>query len=392
MKSGILFILAIMLTSLLQAKSEKLTIRIAEFPVYTPEDAPIYLTGNFNNWNPADSKYLLKKTAGSYWIKIDIWAIEKLEYKFTRGSWATVEKGINGEEIANRIWQKSANKWEIKAKIANWRDFVSEENEQPHSLTGNIIVQENFYLPQLDRYRTLRIYLPPDYDSSKNRYPVLYMHDGQNLFDKSTSYAGEWKIDETLEKHYNQHLKNGVIVVGIDNHSAKRLDEYSPWTNAEYKAGGEGDKYVEFIAETLKPWIDSHYRTKVEAEFTGIAGSSMGGLISLYAGARYPQLFSRLGIFSPAFWFSREEMLAYLTKYPLLKSSRVYIDVGTQEGDNLQQRDAYLNDARQMYEFLLKSGLDEKNIRLIISEGDGHNETAWAKRFPAAFLWLWQDF
>ena len=392
MRSVYFLLLAFMMTMLLHAKQRELTIEIESLPDNTPDNAQIYLAGNFNNWNPADPAYLLYKTAGSYQIKIEIGAMERLEYKFTRGSWATVEKAVNGAEITNRIWQKSDNDSIITIIIANWRDFVSEPAKGQHSLTGQVITQEDFYIPQLERKRTIRLYLPPDYDNSEERYPVLYMHDGQNLFDNSTSFAGEWQVDETLERLYHQHIMNGVIVVGIDNHPTKRLDEYSPWYNEEYKSGGEGAKYVEFIVETLKPWIDSHYRTKVEAEHTGIAGSSMGGLISLYAGSRYPQVFSRLGIFSPAFWFAKDELLEYLIKYPLLKSNRVYIDVGTAEGNTPKQRAAYLNDAKDIYKFLGKSGMPENNIRMDIAEGAGHNETAWAKRFPDAIRWLWESF
>jgi predicted alpha/beta superfamily hydrolase len=391
MRSVYFILLALLMTMLLQAKQRQLLIEIESLPDNTPDDAQIYLAGNFNNWNPADPAFLLHKTADSYQIKIQIGAFENLEYKFTRGSWATVEKAGNGAEIANRSWQVSDNDSVLAVTITNWRDFVAEPAKGPHTLTGQVIAHENFYMPQLERYRTIRLYLPPDYDNSEERYPVLYMHDGQNLFNTSTSFAGEWKVDETLEQLYHQHIMNGVIVVGIDNHPTKRLDEYSPWYNEEYKSGGEGEKYVEFLVETLKPWIDSHYRTKVEAEHTGIAGSSMGGLISLYAGSRYPQVFSRLGIFSPAFWFAKEELLEYLIKYPLLKNSRVYIDVGTAEGNNPQHRAAYLNDAKEFYTFLSKSGQSEENIKLIIAEGAGHNEHAWAKRFPDATLWMWKS-
>ncbi len=161
---------------------------------------------------------------------------------------------------------------------------------------------ESFIIPQLNRERRIWMYLPPDYEVSNEAYPVVYMHDAQNLFDETTSYSGEWSVDETLDRLFkDKNLK--LIVVGIDNGGEKRLDEYSPWKNEKY-GGGEGDAYLDFVVNTLKPYIDNNFNTLKDKTNTAIIGSSMGGLISHYAALKYPEVFGKIGVYSPAFWFS----------------------------------------------------------------------------------------
>ena len=172
---------------------------------------------------------------------------------------------------------------------------------KPGTAQPNVhVLPTPFLIPGLNRERTVRIYLPPGYEQGTRRYPVLYMHDGQNLFDDATAYAGEWGIDETLnELAKSRGLE--LIVVGIDNGGAERIHELNAWDNPQF-GKGEGEQYTAFIVEVLKPWIDQHYRTRPDRRHTAIMGSSMGGLISSYAISRYPQVFGKAGIFSPAYW------------------------------------------------------------------------------------------
>lgn len=276
---------------------------VVEVPDYTPEGDSIYIAGDFNGWNPGDENYKLKRRADGKWeITLSFQKGRKIEFKFTRGSWETVEKGKNGEEIPNRVLviEKEGT---YEFKVYHWRDYVEETGVGTHTIVGNIITFK-MKIPQLDnRERRIWVYLPPDYNQSNRRYPVLYMHDGQNLFDQATSFAGEWQVDETLERLFKEK-GFAIIVVGIDNGGERRIDEYSPWVNSEYGRGGEGDAYVRFIVETLKPYIDSKYRTLPNE--TGIMGSSLGGLISIYAGFKYPEVFKYVGAMSSAFWFNPE--------------------------------------------------------------------------------------
>lgn len=247
------------------------------------------------------------------------------------------------------------------------------------------------------RTRTIRVWTPSL--ALGRRYPVLYMHDAQNLFrDEEATYGTCWRLGETLTR-----LGLDLIVVGIDsNHEGLgRLDELSPWVNDEIQhkgvgidrpVGGEGDAYLDFLVHQLKPQIDAAYPTLPRRETTFLAGSSMGGLASLYGACRHPEVFGRAACFSSAFWFATTPLLAFLKNSPL--PDRVYLDVGTAEGSrqhNEEERLRYVNDSRDVYEALAARGWGSDRLRLVIDEGGQHNEAAWARRLPAALSWWLSD-
>ena len=249
-----------------------------------------------------------------------------------------------------------------------------------HTATAQVkVVDDSLLIPGLNRHRKVWIYLPPSYAKSNKRYPVLYMHDGQNLFDDYYSYAGEWGVDETLDSLYK---KNGfeLIVVGIDNGSEKRMNEYSPWKN-ERVGEAEGAAYMEFVVQTVKPLIDKNYRTLPDVKNTGIMGSSMGGLISHYALFQYPTVFSKAGIFSPSYWFS-EESYKFTTKDKLNKDQKIFLSLGEREHRNMT------NDLMRMYNQLLEAGFPEGQLSLAVVREGRHQEAFWRKEFAAAVLWL----
>jgi predicted alpha/beta superfamily hydrolase len=227
------------------------------------------------------------------------------------------------------------------------------------------------------------VYLPPDYAGSGRRYPVLYMQDGQNLFCPETSYCGDWGVNGSLDALFREGKTKGAIVIGVDNGGTERWNEYAPWPKDDGTGDGSGDKYARFIVETLKPLVDAKFRTLPGRESTAIAGSSLGAVISFYSLFKYPEIFSRAGLFSPAFWFARDRAFGLVKDTAIKRDLRIYMDVGTKEDG---REDEYLADARGMAG--LFSG--EKNIkqRFVVDEGGRHNEKAWARRFPAAFLWL----
>ncbi|MFD2672607.1 alpha/beta hydrolase [Marinicrinis sediminis] len=258
-------------------------------------------------------------------------------------------------------------------------------------------------MPQLqNRERTIRIYLPPDYATSSKRYPVLYMQDGQNVFDASTSaYGTSWHVHETMNQRFARQEDEGWIVVGIDcGHGLTRYNEYSPWSSSvlremksdiEQDAGGEGALYAEFVATTLKSHIDGHYRTRPEREHTLIAGSSMGGMISMYTGLTYSHVYSGIGAFSTAVWFQTEAYYAFLEQQPHYKHMKIYTDIGTEETSNAELAafpQIYVSGAEGQYARLKKAGYGEDQLAFVIEEGAPHNETAWAQRFPGALAWL----
>ncbi|HEX8832202.1 MAG TPA: alpha/beta hydrolase-fold protein, partial [Longimicrobium sp.] len=281
----------------------QVTMRV-RMPAVMPADSPVYVAGSFNGWNPGDPGSRLAEGAnGEYTITLPETVRGPIEFKFTLGVWERVEVDSAGASIPNRrfvVPATGAATW--RGTVAGWQDpgkIPARKSTRRPTVT---VLDTAFPIPQLHRTRRVWVYLPPDYASSSKRYPVLYMHDGQNVFDDSTSGFGEWGVDETLDSLFATG-DPGVIVVAVDHGGAKRLDEYSPFINPRH-GGGEGDAYVDFLAQTLKPLIDRRYRTRPDRLNTGVAGSSMGGLISLYAALKYPDVFGRAGIFSPSLWFS----------------------------------------------------------------------------------------
>ena len=358
----------------------RVTFRLS-VPEYTPATASVYLAGNLNDWNPKHPDYKLRRQGKIFRITISRPRGYTMEFKFTRGDWRSVEKDATGQEISNHRFIFSQDNIEVKLKVGHWADHFSVK--QQHTISGKVEIIDNFAMPQLQSRRRIWIYLPQDYLQSDRRYPVLYMHDGQNLFDAATSFSGEWQVDETLERLFREGKHQGVIVVGIDNGGVERRNEYMPWSHPKH-GGGKGEAYCQFIVTTLKPYIDNRFRTFPEPEFTGIAGSSLGGLISMYAIVKYPHVFGKAGVFSPAFWFNKKPLLQMIATTSL-KKAKIYIDVGTEEGDH---KDAYVQDAREVHSKLIASGVPQQQLRLVIDRGAIHHEKAWARRFPTAFLWL----
>ena len=230
--------------------------------------------------------------------------------------------------------------------------------------------------PQLNCKKKIWVYLPKSYAvNTAKKYPVIYMHDAQNLFDNNTAYAGEWNIDETLDS-----IDANVIVIGIEHGNEKRLDELTPFKNAKY-GGGNGDKYLDFIVKTLKPYIDKTYRTKPLKSNTAIFGSSLGGLISYYAGLKYPDVFGKIGVFSPAFWYSNE--IFELTKNTKKLKAKIYFMCGDNE-DAEMVRD--LNKMVYLVDSIRCHCLGLTKTEII--KGGQHNEKLWRENFKKAYLYL----
>ncbi|HBH06337.1 MAG TPA: hypothetical protein DDX92_07020 [Flavobacteriales bacterium] len=367
--------------------SAQFTIILDSIPPNTPNGDPIHIAGDFQGWDPGSTQHILMLDSVSGFHQITLNGVfGNIEFKFTRGDWSKVEPNATGQFIPNRTEVATPNDT-IYLQIEGWEDLNGGGNPGQSTADSNVhIVSDTFYMPQLNRYRRILIYLPPDYDVSGNSYPVLYMHDGQNLFDAYTSFAGEWEVDETLTAMYSSG-KPGIIVVGIDNGGGFRADEYAPWINPAY-GGGEGDLYLDFIVNTLKPYIDLNYRTLTDRDNTGIMGSSLGALISTYAGIRNPEVFGRIGAFSSAYWFNDPQIFDYIdsTGIPSSYVSRFYQNVGTQEGGTM------VADMFRMQNKLIAAGLDSSSI---ISQEhiDGqHNEWFWAREFEPAINWLFQSY
>lgn len=231
--------------------------------------------------------------------------------------------------------------------------------------------------PQLDTVKTIWVYLPKAYQNSDKRFPVVYMHDAQNLFDEQTAYAGEWKVDEYLDSL----TSNQSIIIGIEHGNEKRIDELTPYPHETY-GGGKGDAYIHFIKNTLKPHIDTSYRTLSNPEHTTLFGSSLGGLISLYGVLSYPETFGKAGIFSPSFWIN-PEIYDLAKSVAIPKSTRFYFLAGKEESETM------VPDQNRMVHLLKAKGVTDNHIISLSIEGGQHNEGFWSQHFGEAYQWLY---
>lgn len=240
--------------------------------------------------------------------------------------------------------------------------------------------------------RAIRVYLPPGYDNDASaRYPVLYLLDGQNLFDEKTSFAGEWHADETCDAGIAAGRIAPLILVGIDNAGEKRIDEYTPWKDAA-RGGGGGKRHLARIVRELKPVIDAEYRTLPGPEDTGIGGSSLGGLMTLYAALEMPRTFARFAALSPSLWWADERTAReFEARRPV--DVRVYADMGTRESRVLQDADGNgaddaIDALRRLRDVLERRLRDPGGLLVVEDEGAIHNEAAWTRRLPGALEFL----
>jgi predicted alpha/beta superfamily hydrolase len=258
---------------------------------------------------------------------------------------------------------------------AVWEDYPPADGGA-HTVTGTVKVLRHLAAPSLEEARDVYVYLPPGHGDGE-RFPVLYMQDGQNLFDVATSFAGEWCVDESMEALAAEGLR--AIVVGIAN-GDRRLDEYSPFEDD--RGGGQGDDYLQFLTATVKPLVDAAFATRPERRATGIGGSSMGGLIALYGVLARPDVFGCAAVMSPALWFADRAVLRYTLLRPRA-DVRLYVDIGTAEGDEA------VGNARLLRRLLRRKGYREGDDVLYVEEaGAGHEEAAWARRWPLAARFL----
>ena len=363
------------------------TIILEEYPSQTPENASIFISGSFEGWSGGKKEYQLEKKNNGYSITFANQSGNIL-FKFTQGSWKSVESAKDGAAIDNRSYHFNKPNDTLRVKIANWSHLTS--TDKGSSAAKNVtVLSKVFEIPQLNRKRRIKLYLPPGYHKSNESYSVVYMHDGQNLFDSATSFSGEWSVDETLNKLYeSQNLK--LIVVGIDNGGSKRLDEYSPWKNDKY-GGGEGNEYLDFIVKMVKPYIDSTYRTIKGKKNTAIIGSSMGGLISHYAGLKYPSVFGKIGVFSPAFWFA-PEVFDFSKTHGNIKDTRMFFLAGGKEGKNtaFNEINQTVKGLNKMVHILKENGFPSDNLTIkVVPEGE-HNEKLWRNNFEETIVWLFK--
>lgn len=258
--------------------------------------------------------------------------------------------------------------------------IFSQENVS--TATSNVsILKKEFIIENLNAIsHKIWVYLPPNYHDSTKKYAVIYMHDAQNLFDAKTSFVGEWNVDETLNDIFKKTGK-GFIVVGVENAGEERINEYTPWKHEKY-GGGKGEIYINFIVKTLKPYIDTTYRTKPKQQNTALIGSSLGGLISYYGGLKHPTVFGKIGALSTSYWFS-DEVIKFTEENGNLNNVKLYLLVGGKEGESMD------SDTQKMEKLLLKTGFKQRNLKTKINPEGKHNEAFWSSEFKEVVSWLY---
>lgn len=361
-------LLSIVLFSLTLAQPINVKIIVKAEGVENSES--VYIAGNMQaigNWNPGNKKFT-KESDGSWVFSFTMPKAAQLEFKFTKGSWSQEAANSDGTVPGNTFvdivrdtvleykiccWSKNGGTTSFKGQITGKVEYIKGIGE------GNI-------LP-----RDIIILLPEGYESSSERYPVLYMHDGQNIFDPATVGFGiDWQVDEALDSLTRQGKVEKMIVVGIYNSINRRL---------EYSHSPLGEEYMNFVVKNVKPFIDAKYRTKPEREFTSTAGSSMGGLISFMLLWERNDIFSRAGSFSPALKIDVYDYVKIVKSTATPKRNfKLYIDNGG-KGLEAKLQPGIDEMIATLEELGYMSGVDFITFFDVEAE---HNESAWAKRIP----------
>ncbi len=351
--------------------------------LFTPNDdaRPIFLTGNFNGWVTSDARFKMTKVKdGRYQYTFqevpDV--DEPFEYKYVKGGWEAEELGTDGRPPVNR--RMEIPKGKVADVVPNWKQHQNWYNPTFYPVIQ--VVAKRFNAPQLGSRRRISVLLPWNYTQSERRYPVLYLQDGQNLFEDDAPF-GTWGVDRQLAALAGRGLGD-FIVVAIDHGGQQRIREYSPYDSQRW-GGGLGRDYARFLVETLKPHIDNNFRTLSDRSNTGIGGSSMGGLISIYAGFLFPDTFSKFMIFSPSLWISPRIYLEPV-HFSTLQTTKIYLYTGAKEGAGT------LANSKRFIETMGKRGYpaDKLQLRLETDPQGHHNEERWGQEFPKAIEWLFE--
>jgi predicted alpha/beta superfamily hydrolase len=262
------------------------------------------------------------------------------------------------------------------------------DNPRSARLENRLRLHRRFASRYLSTPRDLIVYLPPGYDASGRRHPVLYLQDGQNLFDAATGFAGqEWRADETADRLIAAHRIEPVILVGIYNTGVRRISEYTPTRDPRTRKGGKAERYAQMLANEIKPFIDRHYRTRKGAAHSGAGGSSLGALVSLTVGIEYPLVFGKLAVMSPSVWWDQRSVLAMVAQYQSRARARIWLDTGTAEGATPE---TVVGDARLLRDALVSKGWREgESLRYFEDPGAAHNEAAWGRRLGAVLEFLY---
>lgn len=391
---------------------------VVQVPAETPADAKVFVAGSvpvLGNWRP-DGLSLPRQPNGTYTAEVDLAVGQTIEFKFTRGTWNTVEQNAGGGDRPNRTAAIDANTKKIEVSVARWATGKP-ASRPPNTVVGTLKLHtiESRHLKQA---RTIRVWLPLGYDANPSaRFDVLYMHDGQNCFDRATSaFGNEWEIDESLTKLIAAKEISPLIVVGIDNGLANRINELTYTADAK-RGGGQAASYTAFLVEEVKPFVERTYRTNTGPVHTFVGGSSLGGLVSLEIAHRHPNTFGGVIAMSPALQWADESLTRDIEHDPVgLRGAHIWLDVGTHElgippATTKRTTDPSVPNSATANSSTAAPAADDPSAKLVAAarrldaaltkhnvahqftidaEHPAHNEPAWAARFPAAIRYILQ--
>lgn len=343
------------------------------------DNRPVYISGNFNQWKTQDKDFEMEKIGnGLYHFKFDVDFVypNELLYKFTKGDWSEVEIDKYGNRTENRSCKQhiGVRKDHVDRWRKNWLPF------KPNFLPQIHLISEEFEMPQLNKKRKIWALLPHDYDESSESYPVLYLQDAQNLFNEQAQF-GNWEIDKKLAVMSEYNIGK-IIVIAVEHAEKDRIKEYN--VGKTILGAGQGKKYIRFITDTLKPFVDKKFRTKSEREYTGIGGSSMGGLVSIFSGLMYPEVYGKLMIFSPSLWVVPKMDFTGID-FDEPSDTKIYLYAGGDESATMIEHVKRFKKNMIKNEFVA----DKMKINLSINLQGKHSETYWSDEFPKAIEWLY---
>ncbi len=370
-------LIAVLFFQLLAAQTKQVTVIVLPEPSARDSGLNVFIAGNSaqtGRWNPA-AVPMTERGEGEWSITVAADSGSVMQFKVTAGSWASEAYYDSGTSPRNTIIDVTKDTSVILRPMF-WKRYILPKRPEP-AIRGNVHYHRQLWGDGLHHRRDIIVWLPPSYDkNSKKHYPVLYMHDGQNLFDPYTAYTGyDWRVDEVADSLMKMKKMEEIIIVGIYN-SPDRLPEYSD--------SPLGSAYMEFVAGVVKPLVDSLYRTKPGREHTGIIGSSLGGLSSLLFVWKRPDVFGMAGCLSSSFWYDDERTLKEVREYAGPKKHvRIYLDCGGREKE-------LLSGYKRMVEILKSKGFKKgKDLEYTLDSKGTHSEYYWAKRVwrPLMFMY-----
>jgi predicted alpha/beta superfamily hydrolase len=353
-----------------------------------PLDKNVYISGSFNQWGLGDKAWPMTMLPdGSYAARLPAWVRGNYEFKFHLGDWAFEAINERGSKLGNFSHSFSPRKPTFEVLIQGWLGVTAWPKAGSTAPVGVSIFSDDMRMPQLNRNRRIWVYLPPDYGQSAKRYPVIYMHDGQNVFDKATSFVGEWGVDETLNR-LAAGGDYGAIVIAIDNGGRNRDEEYHP-IHPDTGRPGKADAYLDFIVKTLKPLVDSVFTTKPDRLNTAIIGASSGGSISLYAALKFPDVFGKAALFSTPLWLEPRFDVMASTINAHRPDTKLWFICGATEKVGTGPAGMFAKDQPAMIDALAAAGFSRTTqLSASIDPTGQHGEAFWGPKFEEAYKWL----